>query len=362
MSNAGGGDRRDDSVRPQDPRRPRPPSIPPKRKGSEGAPASSPRDSAARPPAVPPRRPAQEVLGRPPRPDITRQGSEWPAAARQSAPRTPPPRTPLPRTPPPRAPLPHSTQSGTPSQRAAHTRPPDGPPLRPTPQEPGPDARQEKPRRARRSWWRRLRFALIAIVAVLAVAGIATNAWVEHRLTHVDALSGAADTPGQTYLIVGSDSRAGWINDGTVGARTDTIMVIHQPVHGPTALISIPRDSYVRYPGHGKNKINAAFAFGGPQLLVQTVEQLTGLTIDRYLEVGFLGVEDVVNGIGGVNLVLRQGRQRPLQHTRLEGWLPSGQRSDGPRLLTHALRGSVGRHRPRTSVSDRCCRRWQRRR
>jgi len=142
----------------------------------------------------------------------------------------------------------------------------------------------------------------MALIAILAVAGIAMNAWVEHRITHVDALSGAANTPGQTYLIVGSDSRAGWANDGTVGARTDTIMVMHQPVHGPTALISIPRDSYVDIPGHGKNKINAAFAFGGPKLLVQTVEQLTGLTIDRYIEVGFLGVEDVVNGLGGINL------------------------------------------------------------
>jgi LCP family protein required for cell wall assembly len=142
----------------------------------------------------------------------------------------------------------------------------------------------------------------MALVAILAVCGIVANAWVEHRITQVDALSGAAKTPGQTYLIVGSDSRAGWANDGTLGARTDTIMVMHQPVHGPTALISIPRDSYVDIPSHGKNKINAAFAFGGPQLLVQTVEQLTGLTIDRYIEVGFLGVEDVVNGLGGVNL------------------------------------------------------------
>ncbi len=126
--------------------------------------------------------------------------------------------------------------------------------------------------------------------------------WVDTRITHVDALSGAPDSPGQTYLIVGSDSREGWANDGTVGARTDTIMLIDQPVSGPTALISIPRDSYVEIPGYGGNKINAAFAFGGPQLLVQTVEQLTGLTIDRYVEVGFLGVTDVVDALGGVEL------------------------------------------------------------
>ncbi len=136
----------------------------------------------------------------------------------------------------------------------------------------------------------------------MVVSAVAINVWVEHRITTVDALSGGANTPGQTYLIVGSDSRDGWMDDGTVGARTDTIMVMHQPVNGPTALISIPRDSYVDIPGYGQNKINAAFAFGGPQLLVQTVEQLTGLTIDRYVEVGFLGVENVVNGLGGVEL------------------------------------------------------------
>jgi len=141
-----------------------------------------------------------------------------------------------------------------------------------------------------------------AILAILALAAVVVYFWVEHRITHVDALSGAANTPGQTYLIVGSDSREGWMDDGTEGARTDTIMLVHQPEHGPAALISIPRDSYVDIPGHDPNKINAAFAFGGPQLLVQTVEQLTGLTIDRYLEVGFLGVEDIVNGLGGVEL------------------------------------------------------------
>ena len=126
--------------------------------------------------------------------------------------------------------------------------------------------------------------------------------WVDSRMIHVSALSGAPDTPGLTYLIVGSDSRAGWADDGTTGARTDTIMLLHRPVSGPVALISIPRDSYVDIPGHGKNKINAAFAFGGAPLLVQTVEKLTGLTIDRYFEVGFLGVADVVDSLGGVDL------------------------------------------------------------
>ncbi|GAA5517676.1 putative cell wall biosynthesis protein LcpB [Demequina sediminis] len=127
--------------------------------------------------------------------------------------------------------------------------------------------------------------------------------WVESRITHVDALSGAANTAGSTTLIVGSDSREGFdSNDPTEGERTDTIMVLHRPEDGPTALISIPRDSLVQIPGYGDNKINASFSFGGPQLLVATVEQHTGLTIDTYLEVGFTGVGGLVDAIGGVEL------------------------------------------------------------
>lgn len=159
---------------------------------------------------------------------------------------------------------------------------------------------QRTPRKRFR--WRTVRLALVALLAIVAVAALSINAWVDHRITHVDALSGAPGTPGQTILIVGSDSRDGWLDDGTEGARTDTIMLVHQPENGPTAMISIPRDSYAEIPGHNPNKINAAFAFGGPQLMVETVEQLTGLTVDRYLEVGFLGVEGVVNGLGGVEL------------------------------------------------------------
>lgn len=143
-------------------------------------------------------------------------------------------------------------------------------------------------------------FVVLALVVLVPLG--AFWFWVESSITHVDALSGAANTPGDTYLIVGSDSREGWADDGTEGARTDTIMLLHRPASGPVALISIPRDSYVEIPGHDMNKINAAFAFGGPALLVQTVEALTGLTIDHYLEVGFLGVSNVVDALGGIEL------------------------------------------------------------
>ena len=72
------------------------------------------------------------------------------------------------------------------------------------------------------------------------------------------------------------------------GQRTDTIMLLHTG-SGPNLLMSIPRDSIVDVPGHGTTKINAAFAYGGPKLLVKTIEQNTGIRIDDYVEIGFGG-------------------------------------------------------------------------
>lgn len=120
--------------------------------------------------------------------------------------------------------------------------------------------------------------------------------------------------PGMTYLLVGSDSREGLSEEdrkklGTgsaEGQRTDTIMILYVPPTGRPALVSLPRDSYVSIPGHGKNKINAAFAFGGPQLLVQTVEQNTGMRIDGYIEIGFGGFVGVIDALGGIEMCPKQ--------------------------------------------------------
>lgn len=145
------------------------------------------------------------------------------------------------------------------------------------------------------------------LVLVLLIAWpIGLLIWANGKIQHVSALSGAANTPGTTYLLTGSDSRAdGVIEDTeTAGARTDTILLLHVPESGPTALISLPRDTYTDIPGYKANKINAAFSWGGAPLLVQTIEGLTGLTVDHYVEIGFGGIEGVVDAVGGVNLCL----------------------------------------------------------
>ena len=144
-------------------------------------------------------------------------------------------------------------------------------------------------------------------LALLIAWPLGLALWANGRIEHIPALSAGADTPGTTYLLAGSDVRGeqgGLPVDGTEGARTDTIMVLHVPPSGPAALISIPRDAYAEIPGFGANKINAAYAWGGPALLVQSVEQLSGLHVDHYAEIGLGGVSQIVDAVGGVELCM----------------------------------------------------------
>jgi len=78
-------------------------------------------------------------------------------------------------------------------------------------------------------------------------------------------------------------------------------MLLHTGA-GPNLLMSVPRDSLVAIPGHGTTKINAAYAYGGPQLLIRTIEDNTGIRIDDYVEIGFGGFVDVVDAVGGIRI------------------------------------------------------------
>lgn len=183
------------------------------------------------------------------------------------------------------------------------------PPSRPAP--PTPAAPPAAPERKRRvPYGKIVLLVLVAWIAYLALVPI--FAW--KRIDQVDAMptgSRPAAQPGTTYLLVGSDSRKGLTRAenrrlgtggvGDVGQRTDTIMLLHTG-DGPSVLLSIPRDSIVPIPGHGTTKINAAFAYGGAPLLVQTIEQSTGVRIDHYVEIGFGGFVNSVDAVGGVTI------------------------------------------------------------
>ncbi len=154
---------------------------------------------------------------------------------------------------------------------------------------------------------RRVTTAVAVVLVLLLAWPIGLLLWANGRIEHVDALSDAANTPGTTYLLAGSDSRGGEggiVEDGTEGARTDTIMLLHVPPSGPPALISLPRDTFTEIPGQEPNKLNAAYSWGGAPLLVETVEGLTGMHVDHYVEIGLGGVAQVVDAVGGVELCL----------------------------------------------------------
>jgi LCP family protein required for cell wall assembly len=115
---------------------------------------------------------------------------------------------------------------------------------------------------------------------------------IENELDKVD--------PGspQTILVLGSDRRFG---DGKIPARSDTIIVVRlDPDKNATAIMSIPRDLRVDIPGHGRDKINAAYAEGGPKLTVRTVKALLNLPISHVVNVNFGGFQRAVNRLGCV--------------------------------------------------------------
>ena len=161
------------------------------------------------------------------------------------------------------------------------------------------------------------------IVLALVISLVLFVFWTDSRLSRTDALppGNASSGSGTNWLLVGSDSRQGLSEEdqaelgtgGDVGiGRTDTIMLLHIPRSGTAQLVSIPRDSYVNVPGFGSDKINAAFTYGGPQLLAQTVEEATGVGIDHYAEIGMGGLANVVDSVGGVEICVEEAITDPL--------------------------------------------------
>ncbi|SDU71530.1 cell envelope-related function transcriptional attenuator common domain-containing protein [Gordonia westfalica] len=199
-------------------------------------------------------------------------------------------------------------------------RPPP-PPARPATAPPA--AKPPRPRRRGRRTVRVGKVVLILLL-VLVLGGTGLLFYYDSRLDRIDALPAYAgrpsDTPGTNWLIVGTDSRSDLSDDQRTnlstgdadGSRTDTIMLVHNPPgSGKATVVSIPRDLYVEIPGNGSLKVNAAYNIGGPALLVQTVENLTGIHIDHYAEIGFGGFDTLVDAVGGVDMCIDQPLNDP---------------------------------------------------
>ncbi|GAA0957497.1 LytTR family transcriptional regulator [Frigoribacterium faeni] len=188
---------------------------------------------------------------------------------------------------------------------------------------------------------RRRAVVLPAAAGVLAALLVLTGGYATYSynrfvggVTHIDAIPASGgdstdddvDGVAQNILLVGDDHRpdnatpeelALLSTESDGGAtNTDTMIVLHIPADGSSAtLISMPRDSYVEIPGYGENKLNAAYSLGkeaggsdaaGAQLLIQTVQNLTGLTMDHYVRVSLIGFYRVVDALGPVEVCLNQ--------------------------------------------------------
>jgi len=208
-----------------------------------------------------------------------------------------------------------------PAPRPGHYPAPAHPP-RPARRRPAPSAAQQRllhriaaGRKARK---RRAYLAICAAISavVLFASGAAWGftSYINDSIGRVNA--GTAGTPASgplNILLAGVDVRSGLTRQqqlqlhvgDAVSSNSDTLMLIH--VSGDRShvtVVSLPRDSWVNIPGHGMNKINAAYGLGGPRLVVQTVEQDTGLTVNDFVQVNFLGFVKVIDALGGVNICL----------------------------------------------------------
>jgi len=183
----------------------------------------------------------------------------------------------------------------------------------------------------------------------------------------LDVFAGLEDRPKKessaiNYLIVGSDTREGLTREETrrlrvgstavaAGKRSDTMLLVHiSKKRDKAAIISIPRDSFALIPEHKSltsdkiipatySKINSAYNWGGASLLIETFEDMSGLHIDHYVEISFVGFVRMVDALGGVEICTKRDINDPKSHLSL----PAG---------THVLDGVDSLKYVRTRTFD----------
>jgi LCP family protein required for cell wall assembly len=179
-----------------------------------------------------------------------------------------------------------------------------------------------------------LRWSVLGLVVLLLATG--GYVWYSYQhfvsgISHIGAIAQPTAGSDQNILLVGDDHRPtgatpqtlaqlGTTADGG-GLQTDTMMVLHIPANGSKATaISFPRDSWVSIPGFGMNKLNAAFEFGtqngggdtgGAKLLMTTIQNMSGLTINHFVRVSLLGFYNIAQALGPIQVCLNHAVNDP---------------------------------------------------
>ena len=181
----------------------------------------------------------------------------------------------------------------------------------------------------------------VVLVSAFSWLGLGQISGAINRIDAFSSVSSRPDKPNKAlnYLLVGSDTREGLTREQmkllrvgstktAAGSRSDTMLLVHiSKSRDKATIISIPRDSLVTIPEHpssvdktkivpaAKGKINAAFAFGGAPLLIQTIEDETGVRIDHYIEIGFAGFAGMVDALGGIEVCTKRDIDDPGSHS-----------------------------------------------
>lgn len=199
-----------------------------------------------------------------------------------------------------------------------------------------------------RRWTRRRLVATTAgVMAVVVFAAVGVG-WfavssILGKINHINPFCHSCSRPSGgasgdlNILIVGSDSRAGLSRQEELqlhvgkadGRRSDTMILLHIPAGGgKAAMVSLPRDSYVKIPAHRSdghlvpaqmNKLNAAYSEGGAKLTIETVEANTHVRIDHYIEINFLGFVKMVDALGGVSICSATPINDPIHYDATSG-------------------------------------------
>lgn len=184
-------------------------------------------------------------------------------------------------------------------------------------------SRQDLDRKGRER--KRNRRVLITAIVLLLIPALAVGGYlmwlnqiVSGNVKHEQLLPPAAaptDDKGQVieqpagngtnYLVIGGDG-----GPDRVGSRSDVMVLVHVPEdRHDVSLIHFPRDLYVPIPGKGENKLNAAYAFGGAPLLVQTMQNMLGVEIDHVAVVNFEGFKSMTDAVDGVDVVVEEASE-----------------------------------------------------
>lgn len=188
--------------------------------------------------------------------------------------------------------------------------------------------------------------SVLLVLALVLMAGVGSWIWVlNSKIDDIPRFEADFDRPDRpareqpkdalNVLLVGVDGRGTDVRErleaGDTGLLSDTMMVWHlEEDHQNSQVVSFPRDSWVNIPGHGFAKLNAAFSWGGPELLVETLEDTLDLYIDHVAVVDFEGFKDITDTLGGVDLETAEGGtehydgEEALEYVRERKTLPGG--------------------------------------